>query len=90
MLQPEPVALLGQSASSFMVFIYTIEQSNSPILITLRGPGDASASRTKLHILGLQPCAFEKGGKRKDGGEGERERGEGRLQQWVSADRVPY
>lgn len=70
MLQPEPVALLGQSALSFMVFIYTIEQSNSPILITLRGPGNASASGTKLHILGLQPCAFEKGGKRKDGGRG--------------------
>lgn len=73
MLQPEPVALLGQ-------FISTIEQSNSPILIGPRGPGDASASGTKLHILRLKPCVLEK----------RVERGEGRLQQWASADRVPY
>lgn len=54
MLQPEPVALLGQ-------FISTIEQSNSPILIGPRGPGDASASRTKLHILSVG----NKGGRRR-------------------------
>lgn len=36
-LTPEPVGLLGQSALSFMLFIYTMQQNNSPILISLRG-----------------------------------------------------
>lgn len=101
-------ARAGWSAGTISLVFYVIylyhAAEHSPIPITLRGPGDASASRTKLRISGLKHSAFgptvselkqkktEEGGKRKDGrgGEGERERGEERLQQWASTDRVPY
>lgn len=102
MLQPELVGLLGQSASSFMLFIIPCKTALSNSYCTV-GPSDATASRTKLCISGLKPCVWalgfklkkkknRKGRKRKDGrgGEGEGERGEERLQQWASTARVPY
>ena len=84
-------ARAGWSAGTISLVFYVIylyhAAEHSPIPITLRGPGNASASRTKLRISGLKPCAFgptvssrkkkkkhRDGGKRKDGRGGERER----------------
>lgn len=102
MLHPEPVGLLGQSASSFMLFITPCGTALSNSNCTV-GPGDATASITKPYVLGSEPWVWafgfkqepqkQQGGKRKDGrrGEGEEvERGEETLQQWASTDRVPY
>lgn len=85
MLTPEPVGLLGQSALSFMLFIYTMQENNSYFTV---GAGDTSASKTKLRISSSPPWfqrGMQGGGKRKDGGGGGY-----RQQQWVSADQVPY
>lgn len=57
MLQPEPVGLLGQSASSFMLFIIACCRA-LPNSYYTAGPGDPTASRTKLYISGLKPCVF--------------------------------
>lgn len=67
MLQPEPVGLLGQSALSFMLFIYAMQQSNSPILITLRGLAIPRPPEQSSTFQACNPRAFGKGGKRKDG-----------------------
>lgn len=65
MLQPEPGGLLGQSASSFMCFIYTTQQSTLPFLLhygarRCLGPSNkASGLKPPLH-LGLLLQAAER------------------------------
>lgn len=89
MLQPEPVGLQGQSALSFMLFIYTMQRSNSPILIAPRGlailwPPEQSSTfqarnPARLGMVGGGVMGEVEGGRRNK-----------RLQQWASTDRVPY
>lgn len=103
MLQPKPAGLLGQSSSSFMLFIYTMQQSTLQFLLHCGARRcldlQNKAPHFRLETLCIWAYCFKlekkrkrKGGKRKDGrgGEGESERGEERLQQWASTDRVPY
>lgn len=101
MLQPGPFGLLGQSAWSFMLFIYTMQQSTLTFLLHCRARRclglQNKAPHFRLETLVIWAYCFKlkknrKGAKRRDGreGEGERERGEERLQQWASTDRVPY
>lgn len=72
--QPEPTDYWDNQPCLFMLLIYAMQQSNSPIPITVQGLAMAVASRTKLHISGLQHCAF---GKEAIGGRGGgRQRGE--------------
>lgn len=101
MLQPDLIGLLGQSVLSFIIlFIPSSKKENLPFLFYTAGPSDASASRTKLRVLGLKACAIgptvsngkkiEMMGGEERRGEGKGGRGEERLQQWANTDRVPY
>lgn len=96
MLQPEPVGLLGQSASSFMLFICTVQQSALQLLLHCgarscpglqnKAPHFRLETQRALGLLLHTENKMERVEKEKM----EAERQEERLQQWASADRVPY
>jgi len=55
-------ARAGWSAGTISLVFYVIYSrhtaDHSPFLLVLQGPGDASASRTKIQLSGLELCAF--------------------------------
>lgn len=69
MLQPEPAGLLGQSALSFMLFIYTMQQSTLQFLLRCgarRCLGlQNKARRFRLETLCIWAYCFKQGRKKK-------------------------